>query len=178
PVTAGDDVLGPVMVDWTARKVRDLYARRVDPGLPVHIREAQDRIRVGDVEIVTDERHAERRIEVFEEHDSRLCNSVAVGVMQKRDAVWARAAGSGPFLRHVKEEAFYPFGVLRPVRTVGFGHQDVAIGKDVEPARELEPGGESIDCEARGGRRLGALGPSLGGGDVDGGDQGAIRRRY
>ena len=135
------------MVDGTGRKVRDLYARRVDPGLSIHIWEAQDRIRVGDVEIVTDERHAERRIEVFEEHGSRLRNPVAVGVTQKRDAVCARDAGAGPFLRHVKEEAFYPFGVLRPVRTVGFGHQDVTIRKHVEPAGVIEPSGESVDCE-------------------------------
>jgi len=83
----------------------------------------------------------------FEEHGSRLCNAVAVGVTQKCDAVCARDAGAGPFLRHVKEEAFYPFGVLRPVRTVGFGHQDVAIGQDVEPAGVIEPSGESVGCE-------------------------------
>ena len=167
-----------MMVDGTGRQVRDFYARRVDLGLSIHIREAQDRIRVGDVEIVTDERHAERRIEVFEEHGSRLRNPVTVGVPQKRDAVRAWDAGAGPFLRYVKEKAFYPFGVLRPGRTVGFGHEDVAIGKDVEPARVIEPGGKSVDREVRRRRRLRALRPTLGGGDIDGGDERGIGRRY
>ena len=127
---------------------------------------------------MTDERHAERRVEVFEENRSCFRNPVAVGVTQQSDAVRARDAGAGPFLRHVKEKALYAFGVLRPRRTIGFGHQDVAIGKDVEPAGMIEPGGVSVDREVRGRRRLGALRPTLRGGDVDGGDKRRVGRRY
>ena len=86
-----------------ARQVGDLHAWRVDLSFPVRIGEAHDRVGIGDVEVVADKRHAERRVEVFEENGSRFRNAIAVGVAQERDAVRARDAGPRPLLRHVQE---------------------------------------------------------------------------
>ena len=178
-VAAGDDVLRPVMVDGTCRQVGDLHAWRVDLGLPLRIGEAHDRVGIGDVEVVADERHAERRIEVFEENGSRFRNAIAVGVAQKRNAVRARDAGAGPLLRHVKEEAFDPFGVLRPRPDRWFRRR----GRRHWAARRASGGDRArwrraLTARSDAGVGWVPVGPTLGGGDVHGGNERGIGRRY
>ena len=91
-IAAGNDVLGPVMVDRARGQVDDLYAGRGDLRIARLVGKAHDRIGVGDIEFVADERHAEGRIQSGQKHGSRVRDAVAVGVAQQRDAV---GAGNG-----------------------------------------------------------------------------------
>ena len=60
---------------------------------------------------------------------------------------------------------------------IGFGDEHVAIGQHVNPARMVQPARQRSDLEPDRGRGHGALGPALGRGDVDGGNQAPGRRR-
>ena len=57
-VGAGDEVLGPVVVDGAGGQLGDQRARRVDAGLARAIRKAQHGVGVGDKQVIPNERHA------------------------------------------------------------------------------------------------------------------------
>ena len=71
------------MVDRTAGQLGEPRAGRPDLGVALLVRIADDGIGVGDVEIVADEGHAERRIQMIEEDAADLRLAVAVGVTQQ-----------------------------------------------------------------------------------------------
>ncbi len=127
-VGAGDDVLGPVMVELAGRQVRDLDARRRDLGRALRVREAYDCIGVGDVEIAADQRHAERRIQVLQECRLGFCDPISVGVAQQHDLVRALAPCTGT--RH--DEARHPTREAAPVaaagRRIGFATRMSPLG--------------------------------------------------
>ena len=112
--------LGPMMINGSARKVRQLGAGSGDAGLPFLIGIAHDGIGVRNVEIIADQCDAERRIEVVQEDGSLIGNAIAIGVAQQRDAVSALGCGAG--------EPRYPVSdyVLGPVdwrfRTIALDH--------------------------------------------------------
>jgi hypothetical protein len=118
-----------------------------------------------DVEIVADQRHAERGVEALEKHV--LGRDATAVVAQERDAVGARDAGASPFLGLLVDETLDPLCVLRPWRPVRFRDQHVAVRQDMEPARMLEPAGERIHRKAAGRGRFGASRPAFGVRDVD-----------
>ncbi len=66
-VRAGDEILGPVMVEGPSGEIDDFDARRGDLRFARFIRKPRHGVGVGDVEIAADERHAEWRIESFDE---------------------------------------------------------------------------------------------------------------
>jgi hypothetical protein len=55
----------------------------LDLRLPGAVREADHRIGVGDVEVVADQRHAERRVQVLEEHRLELGRAVVAQAAQQ-----------------------------------------------------------------------------------------------
>jgi len=170
-VRRGDDVLGPVMIDRPAGQIGHLHTGRGDPGVAVAIGKAQQRIGVGDVEVVADERHAERRGEALEEHRAGLGHAVAIGIAQQGDAVGAGHARAGAPHHQLRDPARDASGIPGSLRRVGLGDQHVAIRQHEQPARMVERVGEGGDGESRRGGRRGAFGPALGRRDVDGEEQ-------
>ena len=174
-VGACDDVLDPMEIDGTGRQVGDLLAGRGDRGGAVLIGKAHDRIRVGHVEILADQSHADRRVEAGEKRRLRLGLAVAVRIAQQRDAVGARNRGAGPAHAHLHEPARNA-SYSRLGRGIALGDEHVAIGQHVEPARMVEPGGEGLHREARGRLWGDAVRPALGAGQYDGRQKGLHRR--
>jgi hypothetical protein len=82
------------MIDRSARKIGELGAGSGDAGLPFLIGIADDGIGVRNVQIVADQRDAERRIEVVQEDGSQFGSAIAIGA-QQRDAVSALGCGTG-----------------------------------------------------------------------------------
>ena len=89
-VGACDQALGPVVIDRPARQLRQSRARRGDLGVALVVGISDDGVGVGDIEIVADQRDAERRVEMIEEDALGVRHAVAIGVTQQGDAV-ARA---------------------------------------------------------------------------------------
>jgi hypothetical protein len=168
PIGGRGKVLGPVMVEGTSRQVRELHAGGGDFGVAGAVEKFHDRIGVGDIEIVADERHAERRVQSLEEGGSGFRNAVAVGIPQQRDAVGARRTGAGAAHDQFSDPALDALVLVGPLRRVGFGHQHIAIGQDIDRSRMIEPSGKCIHRHSVGRNRLAAGGPANGLGDVDG----------
>ena len=176
-VRAGDDVLGPVVVQRPARQLADRLARAVQRGGAFLVLEAQQAIGVGHIQVIADQGHAERRVEVLEEHRAGFRHAILVGIAQQGDAVGARYASAGlghDLLHHPATDALAVVGFLR---CVGFRDQYVAIGQHIEPARVIQATGEGDHLGALGRLGLAAIGPADGRGDVHRGDQGLVRFR-
>ena len=148
-VDARDHVLGPVMIDGTRGQIDDLLARLRDLRGARSVGKAQNRVGAGDVQIVADERHSERRIESLQEHRPRVRDAGTAGVAQQRDSIRARDARTRAAHHGLHEPALDAFAVVRLWRRIGFGDQHVAVGQDVEPAGMLQSLGESIDRKSR-----------------------------
>ena len=176
-IGTGDQVLGPVVVDRPGRQVDELGALAVEMRLARRIGKADHGVGVGDVELVADQRHAERRAEMVGEHRRRLRRAVWTQAAQQRDAVGARRAGTGTLHQLAHDHALDALAVFGLGRRIGLGDEHVAIRQHVEPARMVESGGVSGHPKAGGGDRLGAFAPALGRRDVDGRQQGLVRRR-
>src|SRR5258708_2546792 len=69
-IGARHHALGPVMIDRSAGKIRELGAGVRDFGLPVLIGIADDGVRVRHVKIMANQRDAEGRIEVIQQDRS------------------------------------------------------------------------------------------------------------
>ena len=145
---------------------------------PSRVGNAHDRVGVGDVERVADERHAERRVAVLSRNGRlHLGDAVAVGVAQQRDAIRARHRAAGLLLVPLEEPALDALAVLGPRRRVGLGDEHVAVRQHVEPARMIEAARECGDGRAAGGGRRRAVGPADGFDDVDRGKERRLRLR-
>ena len=117
PVRARHQALGPVVVDRSARQFRQRRACRCDLGIAFLVGISHDTIGVGDVKVFADQRHAERRMQMIEEH-ALGSGPTASGVMQQRDPV-ARsgiAARSHPRLHPCHYEILGPQAWLRAGR--------------------------------------------------------------
>ena len=98
PSAAGDEVLGPVMVDRPRRQVDHLDAGRRRSASRLPRRGSAARRRCWPRRASSpDQRHAEGRVEAGEEDRARLRDAVAVGVAQQDDAVRGSAGRRRPF---------------------------------------------------------------------------------
>ena len=165
------------MIAPAGRQIDDLFPLRGDLGLAFLIRKAQDRVGVGDIEILADERHAERRVEVLQEDCARLRDSIAVGIAQQRDTVGAGDRSAGAAKHQPRDPAHDAALLLPPRRGVGLRHQHVAVRQHIEPARMIEPGRQGVDRETLGRNRHAAVGPADRRRDIDGRDHGLVRLR-
>ncbi|MCY1296968.1 hypothetical protein D9M70_463860 [compost metagenome] len=164
------------MVIEAGGQVGDLGPRLVDLGGALYIGKAHQGIGVGDVEVLAHQHHAEGGVETLEEGAAQVGHAIAIDVPQQGDTVGAGYLGARLLhepARHLGLDARRFVGTRRRA----FGHQHIAIGQHVEPARMLQTLGEGVDLRAAGRHGKGALGPAGGGGDVDGGDEGLVRRR-
>ncbi|MNZ52890.1 hypothetical protein D3C78_707540 [compost metagenome] len=127
-VLAGDDVFGPVMVQCATGQVDHLHGGGGDRSGAVCIVEAQQPIRIRDVQIVADQGHAKGRVEVFNERGAGFGVAVVVGVAQQGDAVRAGHAGTGARHDFFGDPADHACAVIRLGWGVGFGHQHISIG--------------------------------------------------
>ena len=151
--------------------------RRRDLRVAVLVRHPHQRVGIGDVQPVADQRHAEGREQVRDQHGLRFRDAVAVLVAQQRDAVGARHVGAGFRERLVHEGR--ADGIRRFVGrrwAIGFGDEHIAVRQDIQPARMDQAGGEGFDMHARCGRRCFAGFPSDDGGDLHRGQQRLVRR--
>src|ERR1700733_6673707 len=79
---------------------------------------------------------------------------------QKRNAVSARSrARTGALHHELMYLAAHPFAVFRLLRCFTLGHQHVAVGQGIQPARMLKPTGERADAETRCRARTGITAP-------------------
>ena len=159
-----------MMIDRARREVGKLLAGRGDLGRALAVRKAHDRIGVGNVKIVADQRHSERRVEVLEKNG--LACHAAAGGAQQRDAVRARHASTRARLYGPVDESLDALGILGPRRPIAFGDQHVAVGQKSRSTRHPKSNRQS-GC----GNRLGARRPTFCRRDVDGRDQGFDRLR-
>ena len=175
-VGAGNDVLGPVVVEWAAGQVGNPGAFGGDLRGAWFVGEAHHAVGVGDIEVVADQRHAEGRIEPLEQSAAHLRDTVAVGVAQQGNAVGAGHAGAGA-RHHLVHDPHAQAVAVGPAGRVGFGHEHVAVGQHVQPARVIELVGECHHLRARRGHRRCAAAPAAGRGDLDCGQQAGGGRR-
>ncbi|SOZ09699.1 protein of unknown function (plasmid) [Cupriavidus taiwanensis] len=176
-IAAGDQALGPVMVERPAGQVDHLLRRGADFGLAVLVREAQQRVGGGHIEVIADQRHAERRIHVLQEHRALVGNAVAVAVAQQRDAVGAGRAGAGALHHHLHDPALDALAVVGLGRRIALGHQHVAVGQHIDPARMVQLVGKRRHRHAFRRHRALARGPADGRRDLDGGNRGLVGGR-
>ena len=97
-----------------------------------------------------------------------------------RNSVMRLALGTpapAHFCACLYDKALDALAVVRLRRRVAFGDQHVAVRQHIDRARMIEPGREGVDRHAVGGGRLGAVGPAVDGGDIDGRDPRMFRRR-
>ncbi len=129
---------------------------------PGGVGELHDRIGVGDVQIVADERHAERRIETGEKRTLELRDAIAVRIAQQRDAIGRRHGRAGLGHHLLLHRALDALAIFRTRRRGGFGHQHIAVRQGVQPARMLEAAGEGVHLDTGRRRRLHVRRPALG----------------
>ncbi len=172
-----NDVFRPVVIDRPARQVEQFCRCRGNAGLAGLIGKADHGIRIGDIKIIADQRHAKRRVQVRKEHRADFCLAIAIRIAQQRDAIGRRHAATGPahdFFHHPRPDALALFSLGW---CIALGHQHVAVGQHINPARMIEPGGQRRYRETSHWRRHDTCGPSLGRGNVDCGNQPFGRRR-
>jgi len=90
----------------SGRQVGNLAARSRDLSLPRFIGEAHQRIGIGDIQIIADQRHAERRVKAFKEGGLQIGYAIPVGIAQQSDAVSTVHAGTGAGHDDVANPAF------------------------------------------------------------------------
>jgi hypothetical protein len=137
---------------------------------------AHQRVSVGNIQVVADERHSEWRVQSFKEDRSGLDRPVGGGT-QQRNTIGARHACPCTTHHQTRDPPLDPFIVIGLGRRICLGYQYIAIGQHIKPARMVQALGEGSDAQAWGGYRGCALGPTLDGCDVDGRDQGRMWRR-
>ena len=174
-VRAGNQVLGPVVVDVAGGQFGQPGGGGGDGGVAFGVGKAQHRIGVGHVQVIAHQRHAKGRMQVLQEHAALVGHAVAVGVAQQHDAVGRGHAGAGALHHLAHHPAFDALVVLG--RLVAFGHQHVAVGQHVHPARVVQPAGKGHHVQPGHGNGLGAFRPADGRGNVDGGNQVFFWRR-
>jgi hypothetical protein len=84
-----------MVVDRSAGQRRQRRAGRGDPGVARRVGISHDGVGIGDVEVVADQRHTERRVQMIEKDAADFGYAIAVAVTQQRDAVARAAAAAG-----------------------------------------------------------------------------------
>ncbi|MNN18794.1 hypothetical protein D3C81_1320130 [compost metagenome] len=164
------------MVKRPAWQLDHLLAIIADLHGPRLVVKAQQLVGVGDVEVLAHQCHAKGRIEPFDEGCAYFCDAIMVGIAQQGDAVGAGHASAGAFHRLAHHPATDAFAIFRLGWCIGLGHQNVAVGQYIEPARVVELVGEGPDLCACCCLGFAAVRPADGGCDVDGRDQRLVGR--
>ena len=148
------------MIAGTGGQREDVLGRPGDRRHPRGIRETDDGVRVGDIEMVTNKSHAEWGVEVGGEHRAFIGNAVRVGVTQQCDPVGAWHCASCLLLIPLEEPAADAGVVVRAWRRVGLGDQHITVWQHVDPAWVIQIFRKSRHRCPSGPHRHGALGPS------------------
>ena len=80
---AGDEVLGPVVVDGAAGQGQQLRAGRIDVRLARRLRKAQHDVGRGHIQAVVHQRHAKGGAQAIQQHRAQIGHAVARGVTQQ-----------------------------------------------------------------------------------------------
>jgi len=117
-------------------QIGDLDRRAGGGELPRLVVEADERILVGDIQLVADQCEPVRCVEVFREHRPRLVDTITVGVAQQGQTVAALHRARTARLDDAGDR------VLRRQRrgatAAPFGNQDVAVRQDERLPRDLQ----------------------------------------
>src|SRR5258708_12461386 len=130
-IGARHHALGPMMIDRSAGKIRELGAGVWEFGLAVLIGIGEDGVRVRHGKIMANQRDAEGRIEVIQQDRSYFRNAVTVGVAQQRNAVSALGLGAGEPLDPAGDDVLG--AADRRWRTVALTPSPVAVGQTAAP---------------------------------------------
>ena len=123
-----------------------LRGRRGDAGLSGDIGKGHQSIGVADVERVTDQRHAERLVQVFQERLLDFGHAIAIGVAQQSDPIRALPhRGCPAHRRRHRVVEHVPHHGARHAR--GFRDQHIAVRQHLNPARMLKAAGERVDLQ-------------------------------
>ena len=139
-IRAGEDVLGPVVIA-TGGQVENPFRLSGRLGVTGPVRQADDAVVLRHIEVLADQGHAEGAADILGEGGLEFGQAVAVGVPEQGDAVWAGAL-DGTGLTHQQVGRPVAEAGLALLLRRGFGHQDIAIGQDQEPARVGKGTGE------------------------------------
>ena len=67
-IGAGNQVFRPMVIDRTGGQIHQFDARRFNAKVAWRIREAHYRVRIGNIQVAADQRHAEGRIQPLQQH--------------------------------------------------------------------------------------------------------------
>ncbi len=138
------------------------------------VRKTHHRIGIGDIKAVADQRHAERRKQAADELRTHLCHAVAIGIAQQGDAIGARHRRAGLFHHralHLLAQPAAGFGIFGLGRLGRFGHQHIAVGQHVDPARVIQIARKRCNLQIVGRDGLGIGCPAFDRRHLDGGNQ-------
>jgi hypothetical protein len=136
------------MINGPGRQIGNLTARRIDSRRAWRIVESQQRIGVGNVQVVADQSHSKRRMQVVEENRADVSLAVTVCISQQAYSICTGYCCSGSFHHSFHEPAAQPGCILRPGRRIGFGDEHVAIRQYINPSRVIQLAGKGGYGEA------------------------------
>ena len=162
------------MVIAAGRQVDDLLGRRGDLCRAVLIGKGNDGVGIGHIKFAIDQRHAKGRSQPGQEGRLRFGDAIAIVIAQQRDTVGAWTSAPACF-EQAHEQAAEAETLIRLRRCVAFGHQHIAVGQHMQPARMIQPGGKFVHRHSVGGLGHSALRPWRRLGDVYGRQQRRVR---
>ena len=110
-------------------------------GLPLLIGEADNGIVSRDIEGLADQGHAEWPLDALGEQGLGFRDAITVSIAQQHDFVGAFGRRPGVFHDDAGGETAQTFWLTRLRRRLG--HENIAIGQDIEPARVVQALGQA-----------------------------------
>src|SRR5580692_3738029 len=109
-----------MMVDGPGGQIDDLLSWSVDVRLAFDVVKAQHSVSIGHIELITDERHAEGRIEALQKYRTHHSDAMSVHIAQQSDAIGAVISGARVLHHSLRDPAFDAFVIVGVEWSVGF----------------------------------------------------------
>src|SRR5688572_15478230 len=120
-----------MMVDRACREVRYFCWFSSDLSLSFFIGKRHHRVRIRHIECISHQCHAKGRIQPLQEYRAELCRAISICIPQEHNAVGTWHAASGLLLKELEEKALDAFGIIRPLRGIGFRDKYISIRKHI-----------------------------------------------
>ena len=127
-IGARDEILRPVMIQRARGQVHDLGTGTGQLRRTVLVREPQQRVGIGNVQVGAAQGHAKRRAQSLQEGGARDGGPCVADAAQQCYAVRARHAAPGPLHELALHPAAYAPLVRGPTWRVAFGDEHVTVG--------------------------------------------------
>jgi hypothetical protein len=106
------------------------------------------------------------------ERGPQVGHPVAIGVAKQRDPVCAWCGGASALHGRAHEDLLQAEALVVFGRSIAFGHQNVTVGKDAQPARMVKIRRKGVDLQSFGSEWMFSAPPPGRIGDVDRRDHG------